>query len=771
MNKTELKKIILLLSLFFSFSLDSKSITLSSENFKNKEINKYQQKDLVQLNKMPKAKKNKFFSKEIYILGLYDESQIDIIKKQFKLDKLKLYGPKITLDELNALAKWMMRSKLFKNIIIKDHCLHLRKRQLIFIYLRPNEPVKYVKVINFAFHKVPYTVLNELFAKDLNSIFSPINWSKKITKVMDWYNNQGNNQIKLELKKYRSSIFLDIREKRILKVNFIEGMLADHQDSKKRQIIANKVPMPMVFEFMNLHKNAPFNIYQNYKDIEELKSKRIIDTCRCEIENINSYKNGFDLVLYITALPNKETYALYDNLVFNLPLLNGINYTLHYLKTYVYNLIYMLYEGKIDNIYNLCNLSKNTFKANNGFIFNDSNNIFEEYLYNFINLYRQFNFNMMSSLKKTYFIRHNRRHLDKNNKSVVIDFALPNINRFFELRYKDPWFKIANDSSNFLDVNYYRKFLIQDNNLLTEFLRTFKIKLLDEEYKQNSDLFTFYGDSSNIYLNLIHKLPQHQSLSNSLQSKLYLMKYIDLIDSHKLELIKSLNLLNFIDLSYIRSYNALLYSLKKLNMLVIYDKTYELDWITRGFSIKFHLINYFNHLFNTYPKDILHNKVFNKMAFDYTLYLPISKKKYSFLSTKEFMVFNFQGRKYFINLNPNIARQNSLKVLYTPNLIENEINATTRLIFNIEYHKKFKPHLSYFIVTYLNTNFLYPYNVNNMIKSKSLYLSIGLGVSINLPINNIPPIYLSYYYKVFGNGLRGIYINLRPSMNKNIIKY
>jgi hypothetical protein len=296
--------IISLLSIYWLYPAYAQPIALHSPYNYNSQSSikgQFSIDDIFKGKKTKSIKKTSNFFKEIYILGLANQNQINIIRKQLKLDKINIYGPKLTSFELNKLTQYISKSKLFKNVIIQDHCLEVRKKQLIFIYLRPNESFKYLNIIKRISHKIPDNLLNHLFVNDLNSIINPSKLLKQIKNIIEWYHKYGNNHIFIKLKKYKSSIFIDINENGISNFQFIEGMLASEQSYYKRIMTINRVPIYLLFELMNFYDNASFNLIDNYKDIEEIKSKRIIDTCRCEIEHMNSIdlnqKKNINIVL------------------------------------------------------------------------------------------------------------------------------------------------------------------------------------------------------------------------------------------------------------------------------------------------------------------------------------------------------------------------------------------------------------------------------------------------------------------------------------------
>jgi hypothetical protein len=769
--------IISLLPIYWLYPAYAKPIALHSSYHYNSQASiqgQFSIDDIFKGKKPKSIKKTSNFFKEIYILGLANQNQINIIRKQLKLDKINIYGPKLTSLELNKLTQYISKSKLFKNVIIQDHCLEVRKKQLIFIYLRPNESFKYLKIIKRICHKIPDNLLNHLFVNDLNSIIDPSKLLKQIKNIIEWYYKYGNNHIYIKLKKYKSSIFIDINENGIGNFQFIEGMLASEQSYYKRIMTIKRVPIYSLFELMNFYNNSSFNLIDNYKDIEEIKSKRIVDTCRCEIENINSIdldqKKNINIALYLTALPDKETYVSYSNLNLYFMISNAYNYLFNTLGHYFYNMSYVKYINNLQKIYNnIEKLFQHYHSLMHNHLLNDSSHI-----NSIINLYHYLNFNLIIGSKDMFFIRHNKRHLDQHSKSIVIDCSLPSVNRFFELRYKDPWFKIYSDTTNFLDIKYYRQILRQQKSLVGELARLFKSKISDQPTNYMLNFTNFYIDSSNLYINLVHKLSKKVCISSSIYKHNYanndilLMNYI--INNYQ-------QFLNFSQVKknqYTKLKQETVNKFRQLNFLFLYDNTYQIQDITHGFFFKVYLMNLIPDKHKQYPCELPYvNRLLNSFNLNCISFLSINKKAHLNQDNDQFVVIDssVESKNNYHLIPFKYYYEKKKYALFSDKDIDLP-NKNYIYKLSIEYHKRIQPELSLFFSTYSTSQLSLSikegllYNIN-----KVPDLSLGCGLSINLPFISLPPVYISYYYKLTGNSLHGIYFNLKPIFDKNILKY
>jgi hypothetical protein len=449
---------------------------------------------------------------------------------------------------------------------------------------------------------------------------------------------------------------------------------------------------------------------------------------------------------------------------------NTYNYLFNTLGNYFYNMSYVKYINNLQKIYN--NIEK-LFEHHHSLMQNHLIN-YSSHINSIINLYRYLNFNFIKGFKDIFFIRHNKRHLDQQSKSIVIDCSLPSINRFFELRYKDPWFKIYGDNTNFLDLKYYRQIFRQQKTLVAELARLFKSKISDQPNNYILNYTNFYIDSSNLYINLVHKLSKKVCLSSSIYKHNYVNNDILLMNYRMNNYQQFFNFSQVKKKQYSKLKQETVNKFRQINFLFLYDNTYQIHDMIHGFFFKVYLMNLIPDKHKQYPIELRYNNgLLNSFNVNYISFLSLNKKMHINQYNDQFVVIDsriesnnnyhlipfkyyYENKKYalFSDIDLDLPKKNYICKL------------------SIEYHKRIQPELSVFFSTYSTSQLSLSmkegllYNINKLPD-----LSLGCGLSINLPFISLPPVYISYYYKLTGNGLHGIYFNLKPIFDKNILKY
>nr|ARO91180.1 hypothetical protein [Flintiella sanguinaria] len=703
------------------------------------------------------------FRKEIHFLGIDQPDIITNIKKQFNLYSLESNLQKISSNTLKTLSQQMMASRTFEKVKIIDYCFFSKNKQLIFIYVKPNLYLKKIIVQNSSLLKMKKLFLEKIFFSDINSLLNSKKLTDNLHSLVDWYYDQGYPWIKMKLSYLSNNILnLYISEKRVKEIDIVEEMLLNEQDIDKqvnrKKILMKKIPSNLILKSLNLYSGATLNINSLDSNINNLKEKRILDTCRYEIDSLDYNKNLLKVSLYISSLPDNSTYVLYRNIKLNKKIINELNSLLESSMEYVLGCTYV---NKIYTLYDLyksfiINTSFNESILINRFYYKTclEPKSFNAFLFALLEWNKWYNFSTLDTIDSGWALRHNLRHLDGKNKSLVFDFSLPFSNNLIEFFYKDPWFLIGNDYAGTFNFHYYSKLVSRNYDMFSKILSLFKEKVLQETDRYVFDSILPYVNQKGFLFQIKHNLLTNFYVEEIFRKNELVRYYFNLTDTQSIFYLNQLRGLVSFTRHFCKIQKALIDDTKRIKIIFSYDASYDLNWVTRGTSLNFQIFNIYMSNYVNYPYySGIKKTLINHFSFHQFIYLPLISD--NFFNTKNFLILNIDLKHFFDDLIRYIEKDDHNNKLpeyqsaeyFTENIIYYKIR--------FEYHKKIKSLLSFFV------SLTYKYIPSSIkISSSSKRFSLGLGLQIKIPIKKVPPLCITY--DILGYADQGINIYFRP---------
>jgi hypothetical protein len=708
-------------------------------------------------------------SSEIIINGLNNL----IIKKKLKsffgiTTNSNIY---ITKQQIKYLINKLKLSGFFEYVSFNIY--YLGTHQVIIIDLVTNPVLSKVYIINYQDKLIPSSYLLFLFHSQLGypKSFPQIYYA--INQMIQWYHTRGYKwvQIKLEYKNAnKNNLIFKINEGKVNKIEIINCIKSNEHIINSNLTISSN----LIAEILNVQLNKALNIKALEYSIFKLKLKKIVSKCHYQIIPNHNYENTIKLILKIEVFNHKSTYILATKIVLPADLLQSlellIEYTLDYFlfnNTLAHSLFANASSLFIDNIflpqihyYNLevyPNMSKYDDR---------SYQLLYKQRISFLQEIQQWYLAPLVLIAGDNFgFRHYINNTNNSNQIYIFDLQLTPLGTYLTCKYENPFINIFGYGFNLFTFSIFQHTCTYPQNKFPIFLRQINNKCFSY---QNA---IFY--QTGIQIKLHNEKCENLSCKREINLKKISRQYAILYNYLSWQ-----NIYYFMDPCFV---NNLYSNFKQVclnniqNFLCfkfrfIYNKNYFSDYPFQ--KIKFILqsihfipviVKNYNNSLNTYL-NYSHTFKFKIIQKSIVNLFPENLNKQIIISTMEIVASlgsssHFPFSEVFFSIGPDRIRGYKEQLFYLPNL--------KFLLVNLEYHLLFLTDNSIFIFMDYIYNISYLKNYNNIAILYNSYnidqfhhkLGYGLGLQIQAPIKQIPPLRLEYGFNINNNGYFHLRIN------------
>nr|YP_009315123.1 hypothetical protein P8471_pgp131 [Titanophycus setchellii]SCW23578.1 conserved_ORF_4 [Titanophycus setchellii] len=674
-------------------------------------------------------------SQKILITGL-DNYKL----RQYIINLLNIDTQTSTHLSSKDLKVWVRELKLsgfFHSVKVK--CSLNAGNQLVFIYLKPNNILKQIKILNLDQKLISTCYVQKIFRNDLGL---PINFSRieqQIQLIKEWYWRRGYKKVTINFQ-YNSinknSIEIEIDEYLLNKINIVI-LQTSYSCSSLQNIHLNY----WLKKILSTNLDEPLNIIDLEIYLKELQQQNIVQQSYYEIRE----DKVRELFLYLQPLNRRSTYVFSQKRIITKSFLEYLEFLCNYsLSGSILDKDFsMLVISKIHQYYtqfiNYINLDNALYykMCQYDFIFYQSLSIFSSLLQNSLHNHSYIQ-NSTFVLNNNFGFRHFIRYLDKYNSSISLNLIFPNVRPVSHCKYYIPYIKsfqslttslmihIFNNSSfykkhsRYSSMNYNHNTFIYPNNSLIQ---------------QNNILFQIQHNLSGnkrLYNDLIRKKVTYNSWlfkSNIRFDKLYNYftnaSYLGSFIGYQLH-----NLYAFT--KYKLGFTV---PLSKNDISVINNDCYNFEITSLVSKTKM------NHNWGSIIHKITHDLRYKVNFHNQTLMFYI--RLLYLIGDSKYLPF----LEKFVSVGPDTIRGYIKEFSMLPNLSKN---------YKLEYYiYKTKRKVLYIFVDYFFKQYKSQQIGNSMhfIRDKnnidiSLKLSYGIGLQIMTPIKQIPPLHIEYGYNM-----------------------
>nr|YP_010338177.1 hypothetical protein MW556_pgp045 [Erythrolobus coxiae]UNJ17762.1 hypothetical protein [Erythrolobus coxiae] len=737
----------------------------------SKQVSRNNEPALYLLDKNLETQSYLHVKKEIYFLGIKNNTLIQQIKDLFNLYELEQEISYVSNESLDKLQKKMIASNLFEKVKIIEKSLPVSKIQCIFIYLNPKVILKSIDIKDNSKSYISRPAsLKLMLMPYFNSIVNLDSIRAKIQVIQDLYVKQGNCWDKVILSQInQQKLAINILQKKIGQVDIIEGMFMDYNKSftDYKKSLNKKVPVDFLVHTLGLDLGKSLNIYQLDNRINYVKEKRILDTCRYDIDSLDHSSDLLKVSLYMSTLPNKSVYLLYKDIQLDKNIIQSMNYLLensifnlinHFNMHYDDNFIFLNEDTNTNYINNEILKLKQVFFPYVTRLSNDSNA--EPMIFRLLNYNQWEDFFIIDSLYSGFGIRQNLRYIGDKNKSLVLDFSLP-ITTSCDICYQDPWFNMIGDKSAILNFSSHYSKCISNHDISEKILKFFKEKFL----LSNSDQYKLkfsdsYVTKLNSILKLRHCIWPKLFLEESFSYEKFIHNYMTTSNLRTRLYANYLHGERGVAEEFIKIYKRMIDDYFKINFRIDYNNNKDTNWIKAGTSFVFDATNILisNEPSNSNSSPLINfPRFFHHLTWSQSIYLPLRYDPA--LEPIDFLMCDITLKHLFGDLSRFILKDDhGYKIVnyHSSELLQSYLS---RYKVSLEYHRKWNKQLSAFASVLLD------YIPKHDIKLTGLDYSnfkLNVGAQINIPIPRVPPLCVSY--GIIDSDDLGFHIYFRPKL-------
>lgn len=621
----------------------------------------------------------------------------------------------ISLYNSNIIIRKFRDSGFFS--YIKISFVSIKSKNSCIVHLSINPLLKKIKIIDLYALRIPKNYLFSLFKKQIGYPKNLKQIYSIVKKIQLWYSIRGYKWIYISVldKDIDSNeLTIKISEAKLQEIHILclENNSRDEADNKN-----------FITQELGLHKNQILNTRKIESSISHLKEKKIISSCYYKV--LSNEIDSFDMVFTYCKLQDKETYIISE------------------IKHITENLYKILHK----NFYRFLqdNLTQQTCKSSmvkHGYLFYKFFNLQDlstKIIYQILQLKV---FLETCCLKSSMFysnhyfqLRHHIHNLFNNHISLLADVQFHANYPKISMCFLSPLFYVTKNRCYYLTIYFF-----QD---ICKISRKFVPRLFREFAHKNLLL-----GKSGIFIQSIGLIISQNVLINLWFSKVitlnyslcpYCMVYIN-NEWHKLKfLLPHVNPSH----SYNASFKKSLRQLIKFTFRFTYATVNPKNRLIPG-QFAFFNVTYFKPILKYYEKVNFRKSYIQQLNFRYTQVVnsPLfscSAKPNMLVIRPEVIIYKSSYYLHFSNENRKNLESNRITIYSEPFFV----NVSNVYKFHLEYHIPIRYNASILsFITYISNTCLY----RNYLHYHKITLKSGIGLQVNLPIKQIPPIRLEYKF-------------------------
>jgi hypothetical protein len=684
-----------------------------------------------------KTKKN--ISNEIVINGL---NNYLFRKKLFYLFRTLLCSNKhLEKEKLILSINQLKLSGFFKTVNLSIY--YIDNHQVIVLDVIPNSIVRKVYILDYRNKLIPTSSILFLFRLQLGYPKSLIEINHAINKIEKWYYTKGYQHVKIILYNFNVNdnlIVLKICEGKISQVEIFSFNETNKVNQRIKILFIN-----YIIKSLRIEPNQILNIRNLNNSISKLKIKKIFWKCNYKVAVHDTEEATLNLRLDIETLDERLIYLTMKNIVdahylwesFELLIQYSLNY---FFFNYIQSNILLMTNQNRTLYMNMTNRDTYPYKILN-FSFTDLSKAVCEWYF----------LPMLLVLGNYWGFKYNVQNTNYLFKNFIVHIEYPPTGLHFNFKYEDFWFRILNHTPSCCSIQIFKNNYIYAKCGLPILLNQVNTKFY-------SDQNTFFVQKG-IQIDLKHGLNENLTLIEKVSLQEILKKCFVLYNSLFWDYL--------INPTIISCINSMSSKFKLINL----DQrqtffNFRLNCVYTGISDK-SLIS-FREKFNVElilfitEKLQIPNQFFKKIL-TYSTYI---KFKLTQNYKINFVPFNFQKQVLYYSLElmssfasdyyfpfseilfllgPDRIRGYREKLYYLPNI--------KFILIKFEYHFCLSNQNNIFLFfDYLlkvknvkkNGNVSTLYGLNNL----KPHLGYGIGLQIQAPIRQIPPIRIEYGFRL-----------------------
>jgi hypothetical protein len=677
----------------------------------------------------------------------------------------------ITKQQIKYLINQLKLSGFFGYVGFNIY--YLGTHQVIIIDLVTNPILNKVYIINYQDKLIPSSYLFFLFRSQLGypKSFPQIHYA--INEIIKWYHIRGYKwvQIKLEHKNVsNNNLVFKINEGKINKIEIINCIKSNEHIINSNLTISSN----LIAEILNVQLNKALNIKALEYGILKLKLKKIVSKCNYQIIPNHNYENTIKLILKIEVFNHKSTYILATKIIFPPDLLQSLELLIEYtLDYFLFNnaLVHGLFANAsslfIDNIflpqiyyYNLeiyPNMSEYDDRPYQ-LLYKERTSFLQEI--------KQWYLTPLIFISGDSFgFRHYINNINNSNRIYIFDLQLTPLGTYLTFKYENPFINIFGYRFNLFICSIFQHTYNYTQNKFPILLR----QINHQCFSYQNAIFYQTGIQIKLHNEQGENLSYKREISLKKISKQYVILY---------NYLSWQNIYYFMDPCFVNN----LYSnfkqvwLNKIQNFLcfkfrfIYNKNYFSDYPFQKIKFILQSIHFIPAIVKNYNnslnKYLNYSHIFKFKIIQKSIVNLFSEKlnKHIIISTMEIVAslgsnYHFPFSEVFFLIGPDKIRGYKEQLFYLPSL--------KFLVVNLEYHLLFLTDNSIFIfMDYIyNISYLKDYNtiaiLYNSYNIDQFYhkLGYGLGIQVQTPIKQIPPLRLEYGFNINNKGYFHLRIN------------
>lgn len=635
---------------------------------------------------------------------------------------------------------------------------YLSTHQVIIIDLIPNPILNKVYVLNYQDKLIPSSCVLFLFRSQLGCPKSFAQIHSSINQMMKWYHLRGYYRINIRLEDNdtrNNVIILNIHEGKVSKIEIITyTKYISQKNNKNKAILFN-----LIIETLNIKLNQALNIRHLDHGISKLKLQKIIVQCNYQI--IPNYDKAHNVILQlrIEVCNNEFTYIFANKIIISSNFLKSlVTYTLDYL---LLNNSLASYLFSCTRVLFINNISPNVY-YDNSLIYTDMAScdnrpyqlLYKKLMYSFQKIHEWYLAPLLFINGNNFGFRHYIGNMNFSNKRYILDLQFPETGFYFNFRYEHSLMNILGFTLNLLTCSIFQHtYIYNQNNIPIPLDQISKQSLSSQnsifhqvgiQIKVKHEINKYFSYRKEFFLKKISK--KYSILYNNISWRnIYL-----LIDSYPINNLYSS--FKQLWLSNIQKFLCFQVRFVCNNISGINYPWKNIQLILKSIHFIPVMIKKNNRYLNRYL-NYSHNLKL-KMIYKKNIYIFfIGIKRQTFIYKLELVTslgsnYHFPFSEIFFLLGPDRMRGYKEQVFYLPNL--------KFIIMNLEYHLFFVKNNSLFTFIDYVYDISYTKNDNSMgilynLDQFNYRLAYGLGLQIQIPLKQIPPLRIEYGFNINNN--------------------
>nr|QHO64190.1 hypothetical protein [Lympha mucosa] len=708
-------------------------------------------------------------SSEIIINGLNNLTIKKKLKTFFKITtNSNIY---ITKQQIKYLINKLKLSGFFEYVSFNIY--YLGTHQVVVIDLVANPILNKVYIIDYENKLITDSYLLFLFRSQLGypKSFAKIRYS--INQMIKWYNLRGYKwiQINLEHNNHNSNnLIFKINEGKINKIEIVNCI-------KKNEPIINgglNISSNLIVTILNIKLNKALNIKSLEDGIFNLKLKKIVSQCHYNIIPNNDNENSITLLIKIKIFNKKSIYLFANKIIIPPNLLQSLELLIEYtLDYFLFNnaLAHSIFTNTTNILFD--NIFLSQIYYHNLQVYTNMSK-YDDRPYKLLNkpcvsflqeMYEWYLTPLIFIVNDNFGFRHYISNINNINQTHIFDLQFTPLGIYLNFQYENPFINIFGYSFNLFKCSIFQQ-------TYTHFQNKFPILL----HQINNQCFSyknavFYQKGIKIELYNEHgtRFLCREELSVRKISKQYVLLY-NYLSWQKLDHLIDPCFMNNLYSNFKQVCVKNIQHFLCFNFRLIYNKNHffyyqfqKLKFVLESIHFIPTIANKYNNFFNKYL-NYSHNFKFKVTKSSILKLFSAPLNKQIFISTIEMITslgskYHFPFSEVFFLMGPDRIRGYKEQLLYLPNL--------KLLVINLEYHLFFLNDNSMFIFMDYIYDINYLKNYNTMGILYNLYdinqfgykLGYGLGMQIQTPIKQIPPLRLEYGFNMHNNSCFHLRIN------------